>query len=173
MQQNLRKETRMKIFYRFMFSSLVLVGLGLVFLPNSGNVAMSQQPSTASAMDRGYRTGYSDGYQVGYVDFSSKAQRNFRDHPEFRSADRAYVDTYGAIEDYKDGYRQGFEAGYDAAYDRRPFESAIPANLRRHGDEGSNQTQEPQTTQNSQTTRDSQSAPADQQNGSRPRALPT
>jgi len=157
----------MKILSRFMYVPLILAGLMLGCMLFTGNTATAQQQKTASAMDRGYRTGYTDGYQAGFVDFSNKAARDSRDHTEYRSADRAYVDTYGAIEDYKDGYRQGFEAGYDAAYDRKPFESAIPTNLRRQGDDTASE-----PTQSTQSTQPVQTPVADDQNSSRPRDLP-
>jgi hypothetical protein len=167
-QQSLRKETPMKILSRFMYVPLILAGLVLGCMLFTGNTATAQQQKTASAMDRGYRTGYTDGYQVGFVDFSNKAARDSRDHTEYRTADRAYVDTYGAIDDYKEGYRQGFEAGYDTAYDRKPFESAIPTNLRRQGDDTAS---EPR--QSTPSTQPVQNPVADDQNNSRPRDLPT
>ena len=157
----------MKILSRFMYVPLILAGLMLGCMLFTGNTATAQQQKTASAMDRGYRTGYTNGYQAGFVDLTNKAARDSRDHTEYRSADRAYVDTYGAIEDYKDGYRQGFEAGYDAAYDRKPFESAIPTNLRRQGDDTASE-----PTQSTQSTQPVQTPVADDQNSSRPRDLP-
>ncbi len=157
----------MKILSRFMYVPLILAGLMLGCMLFTGNTATAQQQKTASAMDRGYRTGYTDGYQVGFVDFSNKAARDSRDHTEYRSADRAYVDTYGTIDDYKDGYRQGFEAGYDAAYDRKPFESAIPTNLKRQGDDTASETR-----QSTPSTQRVQTPVADDQNSSRPRDLP-
>ncbi len=94
----------------------------------------AQDPQTqnqATALMRGYRTGYSDGYQAGVNDVASSAAREFRTKPEYDHADRAYNSTYGALEEYRDGYRQGFEAGYNAGYDRKPFDSSIPPDLRR------------------------------------------
>jgi hypothetical protein len=94
------------------------------------------QPSTAQsvgALERGYRTGYSDGYQAGYRDFAERAAREYRNKDEYQKADRAYATSYGTLEDYRDGYQQGFEAGYDTGYDRRVFDSTIPANLSRRG----------------------------------------
>jgi hypothetical protein len=80
---------------------------------------------------RGYRTGYSDGYQVGVSDAASNGAREFRNKVEYEKGDRAYNASYGAIEDYRDGYQQGFEVGYNAGFDRKPFDSTIPADLRR------------------------------------------
>jgi hypothetical protein len=96
----------------------------------------SERASTAQAigaLERGYRTGYSDGYQAGYRDSLDKASREYRNKDEYQRADRAYATSYGALEDYRDGYQQGFESGYDAGYDRRSFDSTIPANLSRRG----------------------------------------
>ncbi len=88
---------------------------------------------SVGALERGYRTGYSDGYQAGYRDNAANAGRDYRDEDEYRRADRAYASSYGALEDYRDGYQQGFEVGYDAGYDRRGFDSTIPANISRRG----------------------------------------
>jgi hypothetical protein len=92
---------------------------------------VSQQ--SVGAMERGYRTGYSDGYQAGYRDTGEGAARDYRNKDEYLKADRAYATSYGALEDYRDGYQQGFEAGYGTGYERRGFNSTIPANLSRRG----------------------------------------
>lgn len=81
------------------------------------------------ALQRGYRTGYSDGYMAGYRDVIDKADSNARQHPEYTKADRAYSQSYGSIEDYQDGYRQGFEAGYDSGYAKKTFDATIPVSL--------------------------------------------
>jgi hypothetical protein len=77
-------------------------------------------------LERGYRTGYSDGYQFGWNDQLRRANADFSAKPEYQRADRAYIEAYGALEDYRDGYRQGFEAGYEAGYARRGFDSNLP-----------------------------------------------
>ena len=103
---------------------------------------------SVGALERGYRTGYSDGYQAGYRDNASGAARDYRDEDEYRRADRAYATSYGTLEDYRDGYQQGFEVGYDAGYDRRGFDSTIPQNISRRG------TVDPQATPPSTTDTD-------------------
>ncbi|HEX8424227.1 MAG TPA: hypothetical protein VF634_12480, partial [Pyrinomonadaceae bacterium] len=85
------------------------------------------------ALERGYRTGYSDGYQAGYRDSIERAARDYRNKEDYASADRAYIAAYGAREDYRDGYQQGFEVGYEAGFDRRGFDSVIPPGLSRRG----------------------------------------
>jgi hypothetical protein len=87
----------------------------------------------AGALERGYRTGYSDGYQAGYRDSIERAARDARGKEEYGRADRAYVAAYGALEDYRDGYQQGFEVGYEAGFDRRGFDSIVPPGLSRRG----------------------------------------
>src|SRR5215813_2267557 len=89
------------------------------------------QQAQASAIMRGYRTGYSDGYQAGLSDVARNAPREYRNKPEYDRADRAYNANWGSLEEYRDGYRQGFEVGYSAGYQRKPFESVIPADLKR------------------------------------------
>lgn len=89
--------------------------------------ARAAQDAPYGAIERGYRTGYSDGYQVGWSDQSKGARADYRSKEDYRRADRAYAATYGAVEDYRDGYRQGFEVGYQAGYGRRGFDSNLPA----------------------------------------------
>src|SRR5436853_566871 len=91
------------------------------------------QTQSIGALERGYRTGYSDGYQGGYGDSTQHLARDYKGKDEYQRGDRAYASSYGALEDYRDGYQQGFEAGYDAGYDHRTFDSTIPANLSKRG----------------------------------------
>jgi hypothetical protein len=92
--------------------------------------ASAQNQSTA--LERGYRTGYSDGYNAGFNDISNNQSRDIESKDEYQRADRSYNEVWGPIEDYHDGYRQGFAAGYAAGYDKLPFNSTIPADLRRN-----------------------------------------
>jgi hypothetical protein len=107
--------------------SIILATLGCAAL------AFGQTEGADFALQRGYRTGYSDGYMAGYRDTIDAAARNYTRHDEYSRADRAYSRDYGSIEDYRDGYKQGFEAGYDTGYDRRSFEAAMPSGLKRRG----------------------------------------
>lgn len=111
----------------------VLLALPVAALPQQQQSA----PQSIGALERGYRTGYSDGYQAGYSDSTQNAARDYRNKDEYRRADRAYNSSYGALEDYRDGYQQGFEKGYDAGFDRRAFDSTIPANIARRGTDDS------------------------------------
>lgn len=100
--------------------------------------ASAQDPQPViTALMRGYRTGYSDGYQAGLGDKSANGPKEYRNKAEYDRADRAYSSNWGALEEYRDGYRQGFEVGYSAGYDRRPFDSSIPADLRRRTEDNS------------------------------------
>lgn len=85
------------------------------------------------ALQRGYRTGYSDGYMAGYRDSIDKAARDFVHHTDYEKASRAFNNEYGSLEDYRDGYRQGFESGYSAGFDKRSFEANVPAEISRRG----------------------------------------
>ena len=104
---------------------------GAPVLNVSAQTQDAQTQNQATAIMRGYRTGYSDGYQAGFQDSATRAARDFRTKEEYERGDRAYVTTHGSLEEYRDGYRQGFEVGYDAGYDRKTFDSSIPANLAR------------------------------------------
>src|SRR5882762_57321 len=117
----------LKRFFLFLICAAVALSV-----PAAGVSAQDPQTQNqATALMRGYRTGYSDGYQAGVNDTTSSAPREFRTKAEYDRADRAYNSNYGALEEYRDGYRQGFEAGYSAGYDRKPFDSSIPPDLRR------------------------------------------
>lgn len=123
---------------------LVAAILSLSALPALG---MSSQDST-SALERGWRTGYSDGYQAGYSDSVEQAAPDFKSKDDYQRADRAYAATYGPLEDYKDGYQQGFEIGYRAGYERRGFDSTVPSGLKRRAITQSVQTSTPDTSDN-------------------------
>jgi hypothetical protein len=85
------------------------------------------------ALQRGFRTGYSDGYMSGYRDTIDIATKSYQRHKEYKDASRAFNKDYGTLEDYSDGYRQGFEAGYDTGFEKRSFDATIPSNLSRRG----------------------------------------
>ena len=87
----------------------------------------------STALERGYRTGYSDGYNAGFKDVADGAARNYQNKQDYQKADRSYHDVWGPVEDYRDGYQQGFETGYSAGYDKQQFNSSLPAGLRRRG----------------------------------------
>jgi len=85
------------------------------------------------ALQRGYRTGYSDGYMAGYRDTIDKLSKDFARQDDYKAGTRAYNQDFGSIEDYKDGYQQGFESGYNGGYEKKSFDSSLPENLVRHG----------------------------------------
>jgi len=92
-----------------------------------------QEQNQATALMRGYRTGYSDGFQAGVADLAGNSPRDFRAKAEYDRGDRAYNSAHGSLEEYRDGYQQGYEIGYNSAFDRKPFDSTIPNDLRRRG----------------------------------------
>jgi hypothetical protein len=120
----------MRYLRRFRSISLLL---SLIITLASLTTTTLRAQETLGALERGYRTGYSDGYMAGYRDNSDRAPREYRDEEDYRKADRAYSASYGTLEDYRDGYQQGFESGYASAYEGRGFDSSIPARLARRG----------------------------------------
>src|SRR6266705_3827005 len=116
------------------FKSLEMLFLtfSLVVLPLIQTSARAQDQQ-ATALARGYRTGYSDGYATGLNDTATSASRDFRTKTDYQHADRGYSSQYGSLDDFRDGYQQGFEAGYNAAYDHRDFDSPVPADLTLRG----------------------------------------
>ena len=108
--------------------------LGLCAILTSAGLAVAQQSANLNiALQRGYRTGYSDGYMAGYRDTIDNQTRDFKRHSEFTKADRAFNKEYGPVEDYRDGYQQGFESGYSTGFEKRSFESTLPAEIHRRG----------------------------------------
>jgi hypothetical protein len=105
----------------------VLVALPLFTVPIQ---AQDPQPVQATALMRGYRTGYSDGYPSGRLDAARQGDNNPQAKPEYQQANRAYVPTFGDLEEYRNGYRQGFESGYRAGYEGKSFDSTIPDDLK-------------------------------------------
>ncbi len=101
--------------------------LGLSIQPVYG------QTAAGVAIQRGYRTGYSDGYMAGYRDVIDSLGKSYARHNDYAKADRAFNKEYGSVEDYKDGYQQGFESGYDTGFEKRSFEANIPVNLAKRG----------------------------------------
>lgn len=139
---------------KFLLVVLVAVAAAssAVVTPTSArSAAVQSQGSTA--LERGYRTGYSDGYQAGFSDQSARAARDYASKEDYRRADRAYVDAWGPVEDYRDGYQQGFEIGYSAGFEQKAFNSTLPSGFKRRG----------AATSNSDTTApaDSTAAPID------------
>jgi hypothetical protein len=103
-----------------------------VMRPTSARETLAQSQGS-TALERGYRTGYSDGYQTGFKDQSERSTRDYGTKEDYKRADRAYVDVWGPIEDYRDGYQQGYEIGYGAGYDRQTFNSTLPSGFKRRG----------------------------------------
>ena len=89
------------------FALTLVLALAFVTLPLAAAPVKAQDPQTqnqASAIMRGYRTGYSDGYQAGVNDVASNATRDFRNKTEYDRGDRAYNSNYGPLAEYRDGH---------------------------------------------------------------------
>lgn len=114
---------------RISLGLLIALMLALPAMLTSASAQDATQ-NQASALMRGYRTGYSDGYPAGVQDVRNRNERNFSNKAEYQQADRAYSQTHGSLDEYRNGYRQGFEAGYSAGYDKRNFDSTIPDDLK-------------------------------------------
>lgn len=98
-----------------------------------GALAAQPAPQQYGALERGYRTGYSDGYQAGWGDSLKRAPADYRSKADYQRADRAFIAAYGSREDYRDGYQQGFEVGYESGFNRAGFDSNVPPGLTRRG----------------------------------------
>jgi hypothetical protein len=112
---------------------VILLAIGLTGVMSFVSTAEVAAQGQSTALERGYRTGYSDGYNAGYKDIADHAARDYQNKEDYKRADRSYNETWGTVEDYRDGYQQGFEAGYGAGYERAAFNSALPAGFKRRG----------------------------------------
>ena len=98
------------------FTLTFLIALALPAVPLwSVSAQDPQTQNQATALMRGYRTGYSDGYQAGVNDLANHSARDFRGKVEYEHGDRSYSSSYGKLEDYRDGYQQGFEVAIPPA----------------------------------------------------------
>ena len=113
--------------------ALMMTSWARTTTPISQASSLQGQTNQATALERGFRTGYSDGFSAGSRDLADHAARDYRSNEDYQRANRSYNEAWGTIEDYRDGYQQGFEAGYNAGYDNRPFDSSIPDGLSRRG----------------------------------------
>ncbi|MBK8464820.1 MAG: hypothetical protein IPL32_03235 [Chloracidobacterium sp.] len=116
-------------FSRNISAAVLSTFLSILILP----AIAAAQAQDGVALQRGYRTGYSDGFMAGYKDIVDSLAKDYSRHAEYSKADRAYANDYGSIADYRDGYQQGFEVGYDTGFEKRSFEANIPADLARRG----------------------------------------
>lgn len=117
--------------FKLLLVILLAISVTGVFSFVSTTQVAAQGQSTA--LERGYRTGYSDGYTAGFRDVTERAARDYQNKEDYKRADRSYNQTWGPIEDYRDGYQQGFETGYAAGYEQQQFNSTLPAVLKRRG----------------------------------------
>ena len=123
---------------------VALLSLALIAALSLGHLGLTGALAQGStALERGYRTGYSDGYNAGFKDVSDRAPRDFQVKTEYQQANRSYNQAWGTLEDYRDGYQQGYEAGYANGYDGQAFNSSIPTGLARRGADQQRDAQSP------------------------------
>ena len=111
--------------------STILSGVALPAIVVQAATVQTQDSSFA--LQRGFRTGYSDGYMAGYRDTINSIAKSYGRHAEYSKADRAFSKDYGSREDFRDGYQQGFESGYDTGFEKRSFDANLPTGLQRRG----------------------------------------
>jgi hypothetical protein len=128
-------KTRRQYFARALALVLTLASFSIftATLPRPALAGTGAQEQQYGALERGYRTGYSDGFQSGWGDSLKRAPHDFKSKADYQRADRAYINAYGSREDYRDGYQQGFEVGYESGFNRTGFDSNIPPGLSRRG----------------------------------------
>lgn len=132
------------------FVALMMNSSARLAIPVSQASTAQNQANQSTALERGFRTGYSDGFSAGARDRADHAARDYRSDQDYQRANRSYNEAWGTLEDYRDGYQQGFETGYNSGYDNRPFDSSIPDGLSRRGtnDNGTNNGPDNNSSQN-------------------------
>jgi hypothetical protein len=110
---------------------LLVLALTSWSLARTADAHSTPQQNQSTALERGYRTGYSDGFSAGSQDTADHAPRDYQSKVDYQHGDRNYNQAWGTMADYRDGYQQGFEAGYNAGFEGRPFDSSIPTGLGR------------------------------------------
>lgn len=118
---------------RFILATSLIFPLVLFTFLSFSVSTIKAQDTNKIALQRGYRTGYSDGYMAGYRDVAASSARNIDRHKEYVKADRAYLKDYGSLEEYRDGYQQGFESGYSTGFEKRGFNAGLPTDLKQRG----------------------------------------
>ena len=121
------------------------------------------------ALQRGFRTGYSDGYMAGYRDSIENASKSYSRHSEYAKADRAYSKDYGTVNDYRDGYQQGFESGYNTGFEKRSFDANLPPDLKKRGVVGVNNRNDEPSEDTSTATNDTNQQSTIRRRGGRQR----
>lgn len=132
----------MKLAKSFLAAALCFSLSSFSFIVISTQTVSAQDSKIA--LQRGFRTGYSDGYMAGYRDSIDNSTKSFGRHPEYAKADRAFSQDYGSLTDYRDGYQQGFESGYTTGFEKRSFDSALPSDLKKRGAIAANNIPAPQ-----------------------------
>lgn len=112
---------------------VTLLAIGLLGLSGFVSTTPVGAQGQSTALERGYRTGYSDGYTAGFKDITDHAARDYQNKQDYQRGDRSYNEAWGPFEDYRDGYQQGYENGYAAGYENQQFNSMLPPGLRRRG----------------------------------------
>lgn len=128
---------------KFSLIALVVLTMSSWSIPLTARAGATPPQGQSTALERGYRTGYSDGFSAGARDEADHLGRDYRNKDDYQHGDRSYNEAWGTVEDYRDGYQQGFEAGYNAGFDRRPFDSSIPTGLTRRGNGDAGSTNPP------------------------------
>jgi hypothetical protein len=108
-----------------------ILSLISIMVLSISSIPLTTLAQRGAALERGYRTGYSDGYQAGFHDQTGSVTRDHSGKQDYISGDRGYSQSFGTLEEYRDGYQQGYEAGYHAGYDGKSFDSTVPPNLQR------------------------------------------
>jgi hypothetical protein len=117
--------------------ALIAVGLGNSFSATAATQKKTTKPapkttakttSPVTPYDKGYQSGYSAGYGQGTTDWGQGVPHDYKRSDAYQNRERAYDQTLGTLEEYRQGHELGFELGYLDGYYGRARNTLVPSN---------------------------------------------
>jgi hypothetical protein len=117
--------------------ALIAVGLGNSFSATAATQKKTTKPAPkttakttapATPYDKGYQSGYSAGYGQGTTDWGQGVPHDYKRSDAYQNRERAYDQTLGTLEEYRQGHELGFELGYLDGYYGRARNTLVPSN---------------------------------------------
>jgi hypothetical protein len=121
--------------------ALIAVGLGNSFSATAATQKKTTKPAPKTAAktpvkttapatpyDKGYQSGYGAGYGQGTTDWGQGVPQDYKRSDAYQNRERAYDQTLGTLEEYRQGHELGFELGYLDGYYGRVRNTVVPSN---------------------------------------------
>ena len=76
----------------------LLIVLFALAVTSSALLIGTHAQGQSTALERGFRTGYSDGYSAGSRDIADQVARNYQNKDDYQHGDRGYNEAWGTAE---------------------------------------------------------------------------